>query len=79
MNNQPAHDAPTQPTAFSAARRRITLMVNGAAKPLDLAPWTTLLDALRESLELTGTKKGATTGSAGPARSWWRAGASSPA
>jgi aerobic-type carbon monoxide dehydrogenase small subunit (CoxS/CutS family) len=48
---------------------RIMLKLNGTARQLDVAPWTTLLDALRESLDLTGTKrrKGATTDSAGPA------------
>ena len=51
MTNQPEHDAPMQPTASWPAKRRITLTVNGAAKPLDVAPWTTLLDALRESLQ----------------------------
>src|ERR1043165_8111379 len=36
---------------------RITLTVNGVARPLAVAPWTTLLDALREHLDLSGTKK----------------------
>jgi xanthine dehydrogenase YagT iron-sulfur-binding subunit len=79
MHNTPEHDAPMQSTASLPAKRRITLTVNGAAKQVDVAPWTTLLDALREYLELTGTKKGVTTGSAGLARCWWMAGASSRA
>jgi xanthine dehydrogenase YagT iron-sulfur-binding subunit len=45
--------------------RRITLRVNGAAKQLDVLPWTTLLDALREHLHLTGTKKGCDHGQCG--------------
>jgi xanthine dehydrogenase YagT iron-sulfur-binding subunit len=65
MNNKPGHDAPMQPTASLPAKRRITLTVNGAAKPLDVAPWTTLLDALREYLHLTGTKKGCDHGQCG--------------
>ena len=65
MNNTPEHDAPMQPTASLPARSRITLKVNGAAKPLEVAPWTTLLDALREYLELTGTKKGCDHGQCG--------------
>ena len=43
----------------------ITLRVNGANKHLDVAPWTTLLDLLRESLDLTGTKKGCDHGQCG--------------
>jgi xanthine dehydrogenase YagT iron-sulfur-binding subunit len=46
-------------------RRRITLVLNGAARELEVAPWTTLLDALRESLDLTGTKKGCDHGQCG--------------
>jgi xanthine dehydrogenase YagT iron-sulfur-binding subunit len=46
-------------------RSRITLRVNGAAKQLDVSPWTTLLDALREQLHLTGTKKGCDHGQCG--------------
>jgi xanthine dehydrogenase YagT iron-sulfur-binding subunit len=65
MNNNPEHDAPMQPTASLPAKSHITLTVNGAAKPLDVAPWTTLLDALRESLDLTGTKKGCDHGQCG--------------
>ncbi len=44
---------------------RIMLKLNGAARQLDVAPWTTLLDALRESLDLTGTKKGCDHGQCG--------------
>ena len=43
----------------------ITLTVNGVGKQLDVAPWTTLLDALREHLGLTGTKKGCDHGQCG--------------
>jgi xanthine dehydrogenase YagT iron-sulfur-binding subunit len=43
----------------------ITLNLNGAAAKLDVAPWTTLLDALREYLNLTGTKKGCDHGQCG--------------
>ena len=41
------------------------LKLNGAATQLDVAPWTTLLDALREYLDLTGTKKGCDHGQCG--------------
>jgi xanthine dehydrogenase YagT iron-sulfur-binding subunit len=43
----------------------ITLNLNGAPAKLDVPPWTTLLDALREYLDLTGTKKGCDHGQCG--------------
>ncbi len=43
----------------------VTLNVNGEARELAVAPWTTLLDALRERLGLTGTKKGCDHGQCG--------------
>jgi xanthine dehydrogenase YagT iron-sulfur-binding subunit len=46
-------------------RDRIDLTVNGAATQLEVAPWTSLLDALREQLGLTGTKKGCDHGQCG--------------
>jgi xanthine dehydrogenase YagT iron-sulfur-binding subunit len=46
-------------------RFSVSLTVNGVAARLDVAPWTTLLDALREHLNLTGTKKGCDHGQCG--------------
>jgi xanthine dehydrogenase YagT iron-sulfur-binding subunit len=43
----------------------ITLHVNGVERKLTVAPWTTLLDALRLYLDLTGTKKGCDHGQCG--------------
>jgi xanthine dehydrogenase YagT iron-sulfur-binding subunit len=43
----------------------ITLVLNGRSVTLDVAPWTTLLDALREYVGLTGTKKGCDHGQCG--------------
>ena len=43
----------------------VTLNVNGKAHELRLDPRTTLLDALREHLDLTGTKKGCDQGACG--------------
>jgi xanthine dehydrogenase YagT iron-sulfur-binding subunit len=43
----------------------VTLHVNGVAHPLSIRPWTTLLDALREYLDLTGSKKGCDHGQCG--------------
>ena len=41
------------------------MTVNGIETELQLAPWTTLLDALREYMHLTGTKKGCDHGQCG--------------
>ncbi|EIG57311.1 (2Fe-2S)-binding protein [Bradyrhizobium sp. WSM1253] len=43
----------------------IHLVVNGVSHTLDLVPWTTLLDALRDHLALSGTKKGCDHGQCG--------------
>ena len=43
----------------------VTLSVNGMQKQLKLLPWVSLLDALRERLQLTGTKKGCDHGQCG--------------
>ena len=54
-------NAPSSPPA----RMAVTLHVNGVERKLDLAPWTTLLDALRLHLDLTGSKKGCDHGQCG--------------
>ena len=51
-----AEAAPTMPVRFK---------VNGDKRELSLDPRTTLLDALREHLHLTGTKKGCDHGQCG--------------
>lgn len=43
----------------------ITFWVNGQQQSLDLLPWVSLLDALREYIGLTGTKKGCDHGQCG--------------
>ncbi len=43
----------------------ITLTINGQTRSLAVAPWTTLLDLLREGEQLTGTKKGCDHGQCG--------------
>jgi len=43
----------------------VRLNVNGNPIELTVAPWTTLLDALRDHLDLTGTKKGCDHGQCG--------------
>jgi len=47
------------------ARMMVSLHVNGVERKLTIAPWTTLLDALRLNLDLTGTKKGCDHGQCG--------------
>jgi xanthine dehydrogenase YagT iron-sulfur-binding subunit len=47
------------------AAMTINLNVNGRDCTLTIAPWTTLLDALRDRLDLTGTKKGCDHGQCG--------------
>jgi xanthine dehydrogenase YagT iron-sulfur-binding subunit len=47
------------------AKISVSFVVNGASKQLNVAPWTTLLDALRDHLDLTGTKKGCDHGQCG--------------
>jgi len=44
---------------------RVTLKINGATRTLEVDSRTVLLDALRERLELTGTKKGCDQGQCG--------------
>jgi xanthine dehydrogenase YagT iron-sulfur-binding subunit len=48
-----------------AGKLSIGLTVNGVETTVEVAPWTTLLDALRDHLELTGTKKGCDHGQCG--------------
>src|SRR4051794_30221390 len=55
-----AHGATT-----AAAPVTVVLRVNGAEHRLTLDPRTTLLDALREHLRLTGAKKGCGLGQCG--------------
>lgn len=49
----------------SATSMTVTLIVNGQRRQLDVDPRTTLLDALREHLGLTGSKKGCDHGQCG--------------
>jgi xanthine dehydrogenase YagT iron-sulfur-binding subunit len=59
-------DAGTAPVAFVGPNAvPVTLRVNGAERTLALEPRVTQLDALREHLGLTGTKKGCNHGECG--------------
>lgn len=45
--------------------KRITLTINGERRSLELAPYRSLLDVLRNEAGLTGTKKGCDVGDCG--------------
>ncbi|MQG93535.1 (2Fe-2S)-binding protein [Pseudomonas sp. MN1F] len=52
-------------TPEDAQAHSISLTLNGQARSLQVLPWTTLLDLLREQLDLIGTKKGCDHGQCG--------------
>ena len=60
----PALAAPDT-SAAPPVQAKVSLNVNGASRTLELDVRTTLLDALREHLQLTGTKKGCDHGQCG--------------
>jgi xanthine dehydrogenase YagT iron-sulfur-binding subunit len=63
---QPSSTARKDPQKTARpTKAAITLHVNGVAREVTLAPWTTLLDALRLYLDLAGTKKGCDHGQCG--------------
>jgi len=45
--------------------KQIRLKINGHSHELEVKPWATLLDTLREDLDLTGTKEGCGQGECG--------------
>ena len=55
----------TSTAAGGIAACSITLQLNGQHRDVEVYPWTTLLDLLREQLHLTGTKKGCDHGQCG--------------
>src|SRR5436305_15146026 len=52
-------------TIASPAKIGIFLTINGTGRQIEVAPWVTLLDLLRDRLDLTGTKKGCDHGQCG--------------
>ena len=63
--NNPMSASGSVITNMKNTTSRVDLEVNGTAHSLDLDNRTTLLDALREHLHLTGTKKGCDHGQCG--------------
>jgi xanthine dehydrogenase YagT iron-sulfur-binding subunit len=61
----PVFDASGGPIAATAYDVDVTLDVNGVARTVRIDPRVSLLDALRERLALTGTKKGCDHGQCG--------------
>jgi hypothetical protein len=72
LNSVPVSPDPSQTLA-------IALRVNGKDYSLQLEPQVTLLDALRERIGLSGSKKAAIGASVAPAQCWLTAIASIPA
>ena len=62
--SKPSRAANPQPPSLPPMHP-VTLTVNGTETTVQLAPWTSLLDALREYMNLTGTKKGCDHGQCG--------------
>jgi xanthine dehydrogenase YagT iron-sulfur-binding subunit len=54
-----------RPVSAYVPPQPVTLRINGAEHQLNIEPRVTLLDALRETLHLTGTKKGCDRGQCG--------------
>ncbi len=60
-----AAPASPAPPAVETGTMDVTLSINGRTYPLKIEPRVTLLDALRERLRLTGSKKGCDHGQCG--------------
>jgi xanthine dehydrogenase YagT iron-sulfur-binding subunit len=56
---------PSFPASTAAMTVKVRLTVNGEPQQLELDPRQSLLDVLRETLDLTGTKKGCNQGACG--------------
>ncbi|GAB3540212.1 (2Fe-2S)-binding protein [Pontibacter brevis] len=65
MKNKPEHENTDTATPALPPEVSVTLTINGEEKQLAVAPWTSLLDLLRDHLNLTGTKKGCDHGQCG--------------
>lgn len=71
---------PEEATAAAASpSSRVSLTVNGARRIVTVDNRTSLLDLLREHLDLTGSKKGCNAGPAARAPCWSTGSGSTPA
>jgi xanthine dehydrogenase YagT iron-sulfur-binding subunit len=60
-----AAESAATPAAVGVVTAKVQLKINGKEHALEIDPRTTLLDALREHLQLTGSKKGCDHGQCG--------------
>jgi xanthine dehydrogenase YagT iron-sulfur-binding subunit len=65
MNNKPNAGSAENEALSLAANASVNLKINGANYNLQIEPRVSLLDALREFIGLTGTKKGCDQGACG--------------
>ncbi|GAB3274539.1 2Fe-2S iron-sulfur cluster-binding protein [Larkinella harenae] len=65
MQTTPSSTNETNAQRPLPVKTAVRLTINGTVHQLELEPWTSLLDALREYLHLTGTKKGCDHGQCG--------------
>lgn len=59
------HSSDPPKTIDNFTPQNVMLTINGMKKTLQVLPWVSLLDGLREYLDLTGTKKGCDHGQCG--------------
>jgi xanthine dehydrogenase YagT iron-sulfur-binding subunit len=67
LSTAPVHDVPA---TRGPASTPVILTINGARRAIALEPRVSLLDALRDHLDLTGTKKGCDQGTCGACTVW---------
>jgi xanthine dehydrogenase YagT iron-sulfur-binding subunit len=65
MPLQMVAERPIEKTIQPPKKLPVKLTVNGVETHIEVAPWTTLLDLLRDRLDLTGAKKGCDHGQCG--------------
>src|SRR5262249_49443639 len=65
QENTGAVQTPEAPTISPDHHTTVSLVVNGVRHDIGIEPRVSLLDALRERLNLTGTKKGCDQGACG--------------
>jgi xanthine dehydrogenase YagT iron-sulfur-binding subunit len=65
MSSSPFPSGLERKSTSKPAEISVRINVNGQEHRLAIAPWTTLLDILRDHLDLTGTKKGCDHGQCG--------------